>query len=683
MEPKAETGKKNKYTVGKYLRKKKSLRKKDSSFIRPEKDPKLEEYLNYLKSQGAVMNKVAIGRFKIKNGLEYTGVYATEEIPSDQILMEIPRNLLLTTRDAWFSPLRDIFKKYPDYYSPYRSSSWEDRMLLTYIVYEHGRGKDSKWYYLIENLPKEIDYAIFWNDEELKMLEDAALVRQAKKGRADFEKEAQILMKIAEKHPEVLKKDVFTYENIKWIYIHLVTRCFGKYFENVTMVPMAELFNHECTDVYYDFRYEEDNPNKPNDQNFDEPKTLTQEEMDDFATSDGTYDSNEPDEDSDFEYDKDSDYKKAIEIFKNLKKKEEDDEDDDDDDEYISGVSNKMDNIRSFFATKLNWVDSMTVMYMNQIINQIDNIQKQLNEGKMSKKDAVQALDEIEYNNVNFKNSVWRYYKEVLKKSETDIKLEQFETIKRGTKKEEKLPANEFDEDSEWKTDKFDHFIMKASWKDQFEKDSQVFFCYGRLSNRMMLMRYGMTLEYNKYDHVHFKIPYLKYLSPNGWLLKKIKYYKMSRFMKFKVKRRKFELDLLSFCKAVNWQYRTHSVDDLFLPKSPDLELKGLNMMKELFEDFFKTCKYTEDELEKTLTDPKIGYHEYFAVILNLERQRCVRFHYKAVNVLIEIQKRLKGGAKLKQAVERVPELESEEQYHRNRLFFENYVNRLAKVYPN
>jgi hypothetical protein len=29
------------------------------------------------------------------------------------------------------------------------------------------------------------------------------------------------------------------------------------------MVPIVEMFNHECSDVYYDFDYLEDNINKP------------------------------------------------------------------------------------------------------------------------------------------------------------------------------------------------------------------------------------------------------------------------------------------------------------------------------------------------------------------------------------------------------------------------------------
>ena len=42
-----------------------------------------------------------------------------------------------------------------------------------------------------------------------------------------------------------------------------MTRCFGKYLEWVTMVPLVEMFNHECADVFYDFDYEDDNQNTP------------------------------------------------------------------------------------------------------------------------------------------------------------------------------------------------------------------------------------------------------------------------------------------------------------------------------------------------------------------------------------------------------------------------------------
>jgi len=34
------------------------------------------------------------------------------------------------------------------------------------------------------------------------------------------------------------------------------------------MVPFAELLNHECSDVYYDFQYDLDNPSKKEESKF-------------------------------------------------------------------------------------------------------------------------------------------------------------------------------------------------------------------------------------------------------------------------------------------------------------------------------------------------------------------------------------------------------------------------------
>jgi len=47
---------------------------------------------------------------------------------------------------------------------------------------------------------------------------------------------------------------------------------------------------------------------------------------------------------------------------------------------------------------------------------------------------------------------------------------------------------------------------MICSTKDQFEAGSQVYFCYGRLPNRLLLMRYGISLEHNKYNHLFIRI---------------------------------------------------------------------------------------------------------------------------------------------------------------------------------
>jgi hypothetical protein len=61
------------------------------------------------------------------------------------------------------------------------------------------------------------------------------------------------------------------------------------------MVPFAELLNHECSDVYYTMYYEPENPHNPKEE-FYEEKELTEEEIQELDTSDGTYNSEEFDD---------------------------------------------------------------------------------------------------------------------------------------------------------------------------------------------------------------------------------------------------------------------------------------------------------------------------------------------------------------------------------------------------
>lgn len=52
--------------------------------------------------------------------------------------------------------------------------------------------------------------------------------------------------------------------------------------------------------------------------------------------------------------------------------------------------------------------------------------------------------------------------------------------------------------------DEYD-FVVKTG-RDTFPKGSQVYLCYGRMSNREMLKRYGFCLTNNKYNNMFIKL---------------------------------------------------------------------------------------------------------------------------------------------------------------------------------
>lgn len=93
----------NKYSTGKYLRKMKGLRKRDPTAKRIPLPEELKEYKEDLEKKGMKIAHMDLGLFQTKNGLKYSGFIATEEIATNSVLLRVPVDCLLTTRDAFLS----------------------------------------------------------------------------------------------------------------------------------------------------------------------------------------------------------------------------------------------------------------------------------------------------------------------------------------------------------------------------------------------------------------------------------------------------------------------------------------------------------------------------------------------------------------------------------------------------
>ena len=63
------------------------------------------------------------------------------------------------------------------------------------------------------------------------------------------------------------------------------------------------------------------------------------------------------------------------------------------------------------------------------------------------------------------------------------------------------------------KVDNLESISVKTGKRDNYKKGSQVYFCYSKLSNRLLLTNYGIALEYNKFDHVYIKIDFILRIS--------------------------------------------------------------------------------------------------------------------------------------------------------------------------
>jgi len=81
------------------------MRTTDKTYSDVDPPEHLQSYINYLSINGVLINKVKYGLFRTKNGLPYPGLVATERILANESLVHVPREMLLTTRHAFLSPL--------------------------------------------------------------------------------------------------------------------------------------------------------------------------------------------------------------------------------------------------------------------------------------------------------------------------------------------------------------------------------------------------------------------------------------------------------------------------------------------------------------------------------------------------------------------------------------------------
>lgn len=97
-------------------------------------------------------------------------------------------------------------------------------------------------------------------------------------------------------------------------------------------------------------------------------------------------------------------------------------------------------------------------------------------------------------------------------------------------------------------------------------------------------MRYGMTLEYNKYDHVFIRIPYLNDL-PDVMKGKVKPYnYNVSKYKKFKVRRYDFNMEILALCRVkLHFKLPESTVNSIFFITNLKNEIEVLKSAIQLY----------------------------------------------------------------------------------------------------
>ena len=158
----------------------------------------------------------------------FRSMIVNEDIDSNEIVMRIPSNIIITARVAYYSELNLIFKVHSELFTEQlNKNDWEDYLIISFILYEKSKGDKSFWHPYLNILPKDCDCLAIWKEENLKELQDNILICDAQDQRQEIYKSWKIWHDCLIKYPEYFNEDIISFDEYKWCYVVLYTRLFG------------------------------------------------------------------------------------------------------------------------------------------------------------------------------------------------------------------------------------------------------------------------------------------------------------------------------------------------------------------------------------------------------------------------------------------------------------------------
>lgn len=235
------------------------------------------------------------------------------------------------------------------------------------------------------------------------------------------------------------------------------------------------------------------------------------------------------------------------------------------------------------------------------------------------------------------------------------------------------------------------NFIIRT-YNDAFPKGSQVYLCYGRMSNRSMLQRYGFCLPYNKYNYLFIKLR-LEPDDPDFLMKKHIirKFFSIDpdssnpdktdiSSKHFKIYFQKLNTKILKFIKIINFNPDLDDFSCILESRSLSLEFLSFQRLLAVYENFLKSFPTSLADDSKLLKTPeKLTARQYFAVVYRMEFKRIIVNQINLVKLVLHILERLMKGVTLDFAVTRVFELEQKKEVVVNRVMIDNYLTSLKR----
>tara|TARA_B100001063_G_scaffold246986_1_gene289096 strand:- start:5732 stop:6952 length:1221 start_codon:yes stop_codon:yes gene_type:complete len=203
-------------------------------------DKEFNKFVSWLREGGAEFPDVAFQKYKENE----RGVHAKDNISRGELVIKIPRNLLIHNR---------LKCKYTDLIEETKLNvPTENLERITLYMLEHMSDKNSYFTPYFEILPKDLSHIpIFWSEEELENLEASHLIKDILQRQEILKKNYDNLCKLPG-----FKRE-FSFEDYCYVRIIVASRNFGIIIDGhhcSAMVPLADMLNHHIPpDVKWTF----------------------------------------------------------------------------------------------------------------------------------------------------------------------------------------------------------------------------------------------------------------------------------------------------------------------------------------------------------------------------------------------------------------------------------------------
>ncbi|WP_224367571.1 SET domain-containing histone-lysine N-methyltransferase [Hyalangium versicolor] len=178
----------------------------------PAADAAVTHLIRWLEQGGAVISpKMHV----VDSGNGHRGVFASEDIAQDEVLLRIPRRRLVTVADARSSDLGRIIEAHTGFQDP-------NLYMTAFLLGEKERGEASAWKPFLDIQPQSFPtHPFYFQERELSLLKGSLVVELIAAQRRALEEDYSHLCR------KVPGFERFTFAQFLWAHVAVLTRIFG------------------------------------------------------------------------------------------------------------------------------------------------------------------------------------------------------------------------------------------------------------------------------------------------------------------------------------------------------------------------------------------------------------------------------------------------------------------------